>query len=123
MVFELSDLKQYISSDTAVFLGSCSSINYITDEQWNKLLSFDTWAVNNWVYHPTIVPKFYHLEVKQYHDNDILKRRFEEKWEKYKNTRFLTEIYKKELICEVIGHEHESNIYTYYRDKVLNGEK
>lgn len=122
MIYELDDLKQYISGDIAVFLGSGSSINTITKKQWVKLLSFDTWAVNNWVYHPTIVPKFYHLEVKPY-DKDILKRRFEEKWEKYRDTKFITYQYRKELINEVVGHENESNIYTYNREKVKNGEK
>lgn len=82
------DLKKFKKSETCVFLGSGSSINRITPKQWGWILSQDVWTVNNWVYHPTIVPNFYHIESKWY-DYWILHRRFEEKKKRYENCNFI----------------------------------
>ena len=75
-------------TDNCVFLGSGDSINRITDEQWFKIKKMDIWTVNNWIYHPSIVPDFYHVEAKWY-DYGILKRRFEEKKEQYGGVNFI----------------------------------
>lgn len=88
VIRDMKEIKQYKKSDDCVFLGSGSSINNITDSQWGRILSLDIWTVNNWVYHPFIVPKFYHVESKWY-DYEILKRRFNEKKEKYKDVKFI----------------------------------
>lgn len=75
-------------SDTCVLLGSGQSINAITDESWEKIKECDMWAINNWVYHPDIVPNFYTIEVKHY-NYMLMQRRLKEKAELYKHCNFL----------------------------------
>lgn len=84
----LNEIFQHKKSDIAVFLGSGSSINRITSEQWKKIESLDKWTINNWVYHPSIVPDFYHIEVKWY-DVLLVKERLQEKRHLYENTNFI----------------------------------
>lgn len=76
------------SSSRCVFLGSGSSINRVTPEQWKRLLCFDKWTVNNWVYHPFIVPDFYHVEVK-YYNYRLIQRRLFDKQDAYRDTHFI----------------------------------
>ena len=83
----LSTYRNY-RTRTAVLLGSGSSIRGITGPQWNAISRYDTWTVNNWVYHPFFIPKFYMVETKWY-GYDILYRRFLQKWDQYKDTNFL----------------------------------
>jgi len=90
----LSELYQYKKSDICVFLGSGPSINKISSKEWVAIKKCDIWTINNWIYHPFIVPDFYHVEVKKY-NYDILKRRFEEKHEIYRNVKFLFRMKKK----------------------------
>jgi len=75
-------------SDTAIFLGSGSSINTISKEEWEVIKKFDIWTVNNWVYHPSIVPDFYHIEVKHY-NYELMKERLLEKKDLYKDVIFI----------------------------------
>ena len=81
-------LYKYKNSDSCVFLGSGSSINRISKSEWRVLEKYDLWTVNNWVYHPSIVPDFYHVETKFY-GYEILQRRMFEKSELYKDTKFI----------------------------------
>ncbi|MHA2120016.1 MAG: hypothetical protein ACW990_02300 [Promethearchaeota archaeon] len=81
-------LQNHVNSDTCVFLGSGISINQITASQWEKIKQFDIWTVNNWIYHPDIVPDFYHIECKHY-NYLILKERFKQKWKYYRGTKFI----------------------------------
>lgn len=53
-------------SNVAVFLGCGPSINNLTKEEWDRIQTFDTWSINNWIYHPFFVPDFYHVELKSY---------------------------------------------------------
>lgn len=86
-------LIDYKKSDTCVLLGCGRSINNITDKQWTSLQRHDLWAVNNWVYHPSIVPDFYHIEAKHY-DYALMKRRLYEKRDLYKDVKFIFPIGK-----------------------------
>jgi len=86
----IHELFAYKKSDVCVFLGSGPSISAITSEEWSRIKQYDTWAVNNWIYHPHIVPDFYHVEVKWY-DYPIVSERFREKYRAYKQTKFLFE--------------------------------
>ena len=70
---KLKEIYKCKGSDVAVFLGSGSSINNITNRQWKTMSKLDTWTVNNWVYHP-FIPKFYHLEIKKY-NSELFKNR------------------------------------------------
>lgn len=84
----LSLLKPYKKSNTAVFLGCGMSIRDITKEQWDKIKTFDTWAINNFIYHPSFVPNFYHVELKTY-DYEIFQRRLKQKKNQYLATKFI----------------------------------
>jgi hypothetical protein len=85
----LDDFYQLRKTETAVLLGSGSSIARITMKEWAAISTYDTWTTNNWVYHPFFVPDFYMVETKWY-GFDILQRRFKEKWDAYKQrTNFL----------------------------------
>lgn len=51
----------YKSSDTVFILGSGSSINCISGEQWEHIDAHDTIGFNNWTLHP-YVPTYYFFE-------------------------------------------------------------
>ena len=78
-------------SDTAIFFGCGPSINDLTKEDWEILKRFDTWAVNFFLYHDFIVPRFLFRGFRKY---DRAFRRFvdllDEKRKAYKDTIFLT---------------------------------
>lgn len=84
----LKELFDKRKNDTAVLLGSGSSINNITPQEWVSIQQCDIWTLNNWVYHPFVVPDFYLVETKHY-GYDILKRRFIEKCTAYEHCHFL----------------------------------
>jgi len=84
----IEELHELRGSTDCVLLGCGSSINQITTAQWLNILSRDTWALNNWAYHPVIVPKFYHVECKWY-DYELMLNRLNSKREVYKNTYFV----------------------------------
>lgn len=88
MMSLLAKLSKERAADIAVILGSGSSINRVTDAEWDRLRKCDTWALNNWVYHPFFVPDFYMIEVKRY-DYEIMQDRLREKQESYQNVRFI----------------------------------
>lgn len=105
-------------SDTCTFLGSGSSINRITPEQWRLISQTDIWAVNNWVYHPSVVPNFYHIEVKHY-NYELIQKRLLEKRDAYKNVHFLFQHGKKIKVSGVRRPLHqvtfaEAEKYRYY---------
>lgn len=108
----IKELVNQKASDTIHILGSSESINDITDEQWKEILSVDTYALNNWIYHPTIVPKFYTLELKRY-DQSIVKRRFIEKWDRYKDVNYVLMRDQKGIqhLVDAIGHKKEAKVY------------
>lgn len=112
---KLEEIYKNKKSDVAVFLGSGSSINNITDEQWEAISKVDSWSINNWIYH-WFVPDFYHLEVKSY-NIDIVRRRFVERGDDYKDTSFLVNQGPKgDNIISAIGSE--KNIYFYKMSKM-----
>lgn len=86
MVKNIKELKR--NSDVVTLLGSGESLNKITDKQWKIIMNKDVWALNNHIYHPTIIPAVYHYELKAY-DFTIVQERFIEKWEQYKNVKYV----------------------------------
>lgn len=114
----IAEIHEKKKSDTAVFLGSGSSINNISDEQWKAISKTDTWTVNNWVYHP-FVPDFYHVEVKKY-NKDIVKRRIAERGDAYKDVTFVVNT-KRRYILDVIGSK--KNVYLYKMHKINVAKK
>jgi len=114
----IKDIFKHKGSDIAVFLGSGESINNITEAQWEKISTFDTWTTNNWLYHP-FTPKFYHVEVKKY-NREIWKKRRIESGDRFKETIFIINRDRKYLL-DVIG-EHEY-IYGYKMHKINSKKK
>jgi len=84
-----TDFLHMRKTDTCVMLGSGPSINKIDAYGWKKIENYDTFAWNNWVYHPTFIPRFYALEVKKKRNFAQIGRRFKEKWNLYLNVNFL----------------------------------
>ena len=82
----IDELKR--NSDVCILLGCGSSIDRIKPAQWQNMIKYDLWAVNNWVYHPFIVPDFYHIECKHY-DYRIMQRRLLKKQKEYKDVNFI----------------------------------
>ncbi len=127
MLHPIIELPKQLKSNIAVFLGSGSSVNDITEKQWEKLKKFDLWAVNNWVYHPFIVPDVYGIELKGY-DWQIVKDRLDEKWEQYKHVNYITvNPAAKKIrwsIVDAIGHPEESKVFIYeYTERGLHPKK
>jgi hypothetical protein len=117
---KLSEFYDNRKSDTVVYLGSAESINNITPEQWEKMDDlYDTFALNNWVYHPYI-PHFYHLELKTY-NKDLWARRFKEKKAAYlqKECKFVIRNDKKYL-AEALG---DYPYVYYYKINVVDTQK
>ena len=62
-LIDFKKLPEYKKSDYGVFLGCGSSINEITQKEWEIIDSCDTWVSNNFLYH-WFIPDFYHVELK-----------------------------------------------------------
>lgn len=115
-----SDLIKKKNKDIAVLLGSGPSINNITENQWDIISKHtDSWALNNWIYHPFFVPNFYHLELKHYNYN-IIREYLEKKKELYENVSFIIPSSRKIKFpngeSKMLGNvfpEYYKNIYGY----------
>lgn len=100
-------------SDDAVLLCTGASINEISKNTWGWILAQDTFSVNNFVYHPWVVPRYNHLEIKSY-DFPYEQRYLNEKWNKgWKNVGFIFPSERADYIASCIGHSNEAKIYTY----------
>jgi len=109
----IRNIYKHKGSDTAVFLGSGTSINDITEKQWESIAKTDTWTINNWMYHP-FVPTFYHVEVKSY-NLALWKKRKKEMGDKFKDTVFIINR-DRQYLLDVIGKQ--KYIYGYKMDKI-----
>jgi len=109
----ISEIYRHKKSETAIFLGSGPSINNITPKQWDLISDFDSWTMNNWLYHP-FVPSFYHVEAKPY-NRKLWKKRKSEMGDKFKNTVFIVNKDRRYLL-DLIGNE--KYIYEYQMNKI-----
>lgn len=121
IIKQLKDIYEKKASDTAIFLGSGPSINNITSAQWGAFSKFDTWTINNFLYHWFTKINFYHVEIKPY-NKDIWKSRKLEHGDLYKNTNFIINKNpkRKKILVDIIGEY--GNIYEYNMHKI-NVEK
>lgn len=107
----ISDLER--TTDIGIILGSGSSVNDLTKEEWDAIQSYDTLGINNWFYHPTFIPKMLSLELKTY-DFQISKDRIAEKWNKgWKNVKYILNSDRAHYVAQAIGHFSEAQIYSY----------
>jgi hypothetical protein len=101
------------NGDTIVLLGSGESLNDITKKQWDIILTKNVWALNNHIYHPFIVPNFYTYELKSY-DFPIVKERFAEKWDKYKNVKYVLPNNRIDYLKKALPNDgNNATIYVY----------
>lgn len=116
---KIETIYSHKNSDIAVLLGSGPSINNITEDQWKAISKFDTWTMNNWIYHP-FIPKFYHTEVKKY-NSTIWKQRRIEKNDKLENTIFIINKHRRGFLCDLIGNK--KHIFEYKMNKINTTNK
>ena len=75
-LFPLEHISKHKKSDICFILGTGSSINNISEKEWDVISKHDSWTLNNWIYHPFFVPDFYFVQVKNY-DYFIVKKKLE----------------------------------------------
>jgi len=109
----ISEIYKHKKSETAIFLGSGPSINNITPRQWKIIAGYDSWTMNNWMYHP-FVPNFYHVEVKHY-NHALWKKRKSKMGDKFKDTVFIINK-DRQYLLDLIGKQQ--HIYCYKMNKI-----
>ena len=67
------------NSDEAVILGSGPSINDL-DEKYLK--GKDIWTSNMWYFHPTIIPDFWHMEIKEHRCGPTSRKLLSDRYDK-----------------------------------------
>lgn len=98
-------------TEDVVILCTGSSVNEMDERQWKWIMSHDTMAVNNWVYHPYIIPRFNHLEVKHY-DAPYQQKYLNDKWNMgWSEVKFIFPNERADYLAKCIGHQ--AKIYTY----------
>jgi hypothetical protein len=107
----INELKR--ESEDVVLLCTGASLNDINDKTWKWILEQDTLAVNNFVYHPWVVPKWNHLEIKSY-DFPYEQKYLEVKWnDGWKNVGYIFPTERADYISSCIGHNEEAKLFTY----------
>jgi len=113
MISPIDGLYKKKTSNIVVLLGTGSSINRIDEKTWSEIFKHDTLALNNFIYHPTMIPKWNSLEIQTI-DYDIMKARFEEKWELgWKDVCYIVREQEDSKAVKAIGHEDTSKIYQF----------
>lgn len=93
----LDATKMKKNNSCALLLGTGESINSIDRETYNKIKeTTDIWGINNICIHNFIVPHFYHFEIKADLNGEIFTRMMNEKFDMYKNVKFIADISTRE---------------------------
>jgi len=117
MIRPIKEIVEKKKHDVAIFLGSGPSIHNISIDQWRQFNDYDTWTVNNFIYHWYTDIDFYHVEVKPY-NKDIWKQRKLEHGDRYQYTNFIINKNpkRKNILVDIIGKY--GNIYEYNMHKI-----
>jgi len=99
-------------NNSAIFLGCGPSIREIDQGFIDKLDNLDVWSSNSWIIHNTIVPDFYHVEVKAHRSGPLFKRLCVEKAEQYKDVNWIIDGTRPHLL-EYVKPDLYSSIYAY----------
>lgn len=107
--------KNHKRSDTLFILGSGSSINQITDKQWNTIEQHDSIGFNFWIVHD-FVPDFYKFELDLSEKNkrtDYYYQILDKKWELYKNKIIIYNHFdsKKDVPVQILQKLADNKIY------------
>lgn len=115
-------IQNYKSSDTLFIMGSGSSINKITEEQWDEINENDSMGINFWLIHD-FVPTYYMFELSSKLEREsVLIDLLNKKSSDYKNTLFIIrqidQIFKKtkkkELDFYSLPESIRNNIFIPY---------
>ena len=99
--------------DDAIFLGCGQSINCLDDNDIQKIQEkFDVWVSNNFMIHKTIVPDFYHLEVKPHRNGPLVHRLTREKKEAYGETKWLLDS-TRPYILDYMYYDENTDVSLY----------
>ncbi len=83
------DLLDYKTSDTVFILGSGSSINELTEREWNQINENDSIGLNFWLTHD-FVPTFYVYELSKYEsDRETFYQLLDYKEDDYSDVPFI----------------------------------
>jgi len=99
-------------SDSAVVLGCGPSIRQIDADTEDMLDRVDTWSLNNFIIHPSIVPTFYHLEVKKHRNGALMRRLTKERREMYRDVCWILDK-NRDYLLKYVRPEWYPRIYTY----------
>ncbi len=108
----IANLKR--KKNEAIFLGCGSSINQLNEKY---LDGKDIWSSNCFFLHKTIVPDFYHMEMKEHRSGPITRKVLEEKRDLYKNVNWIVNETRPYLL-NAIKPEWYKNIYSYNPNEV-----
>ena len=99
-------------TEDIVILCTGASVNEMNDRQWEWIMSHYTMALNNFVYHPFIVPSYCHMEIKSY-DFPYQQKYLNDKWSMgWGDVGFIYPNERADFMTKCIGHS-EAKIYTY----------
>jgi hypothetical protein len=92
-----SKLQKNKKSDTLFILGSGSSVNKLTEKQWEQVRKHDSFGINFWLLHPH-VPNFYSFETERDprlpEVNRALLQNIEARKNEYRQTEMILKIRK-----------------------------
>lgn len=75
---------------SAIFLGCGESINDLNEHQINFINeNFDVWTSNNFLINNSIIPDFYHMEIKHHRNGPLVSRLAKERKTAYKNVNWI----------------------------------
>jgi hypothetical protein len=106
------ELPKFKKNSQAIFLGCGPSIKDIDDAFLRKIEKLDVWTSNSWIIHDTIVPDFYHVEVKAHRSGPLFKRLCNEKSDLYKNVNWIIDGTRPHLL-EYVKPDLYSSIFAY----------
>jgi hypothetical protein len=104
----------YPKTENVVVLATGESINDITPELYEHIKeNYDILAINNFFYHPFIVPNMLHLELKHYDAQNALKR-LREKWRLgWKNVNFIFPKSRSSFLIRYIPNGATCAVYNF----------
>ena len=99
-----------------IFLGCGKSINQLSQKNIDVLhKEFDIWVSNSFMINKDIVPDFYHLEVKNHRNGPLVKRIISEKFQKYKNTKWILDATRPHLLSNFNPKNYNPDNFYFYR--------
>jgi hypothetical protein len=122
---KLDYIEKEKNSDTLFILGSGSSINQISEKQWNQIEQHDSIGYNFWLVHD-FIPDYYKFELdlsKKNERTSFFYQIFDEKWDDYKNKTIIYNHFNfkkevpKQILCKMVDNQIYYPKYIYLPGK------